>query len=135
MTHYASEGFGFPGGVGEEEFAALHGDPPSEGHIFRVISRPHFLPLPEPLAFTQYSTCFAHNVNLYVANGWKDEGYEAFTEKECIDWIASKPDRSIDVVLDGDPSLPEKIKKIKRAHASHKAEYDEDMDARRGKYI
>lgn len=135
MTHFASEGFGFPGGVGDEEYAHLYGDAPSEGHIFHVISRPHFLPLPAPLSYTQYSTCFAHNLAQYVAQGWTDEGYEAVTEKECIDWINAKPDCSIDLVLERNPAIKRQLKRNKPADAEHKLHYDQQLDNRRGKYV
>ena len=48
-----------------------------EGLIYRVISRPSDGPAPMGLTFTQYSTCFAHNIDKYVAHGWRDEAFES----------------------------------------------------------
>jgi len=137
MTHYACEGFGFPGGVGKEEYEHLFGDAPSEAHIFRVISRKSFLPLPEPLRYTQYSTCFAHNLDQYVSRGWTDEGYEAITEKACIDWINLKPDCSVEVLLNRDPGLQAKMRNTKQPNVDDRRAFEADMDAARrgGKYI
>ena len=112
---------------------------------------------PMGITFTQYSTCFSHNVQKrvrrrrgpiareaarppraparYIDHGWRDEGFESPIEKVCIDWINTKPDCSLDAVLKNNPDLAEKLKHAKPANWALKKEYERQQDNRRGKFI
>ena len=97
MAHFASNGFGIPGGIDGDDFKQLCDPKPTVGQVFRVISRPSFVPCPMGVTYTQYSTCPFEKVDLYTAHGWKDEGFESENEKVCIDWINTKVDCSFEV--------------------------------------
>lgn len=130
MSLFASRGFGKPGGIWTEEYDKIverKGD--TEGLIYRVISMPSFMP--SNISYTQYATCFSHNLHRYLENGWKDEGYESINEKECIDWISTKPDCSLEIVLKNNPGLEERALASSRP-ATSEQKYEQEM--RRGKY-
>ena len=120
--------------------------------LFRVISQPNSGPTPMGITFTQYSTCFSHNIQKrphgararavpnarprrYVDNGWRDEGFESPVEKECVDWINTKPDCSLEVVLKHNPDLAEKLKHGKPTNWALKKDWERQQDQRRGKFI
>ena len=71
----------------------------------------------------------------YVDNGWRDEGFESPVEKECIDWINTKPDCSLEVVLKNNPDLAEKLKHGRPTDWAAKKEWERQQDKRRGKFI
>ena len=103
--------------------------------LFRVISQPNSGPTPMGITFTQYSTCFSHNIQKYVDHGWRDEGFESPVEKECVDWINTKPDCSLEVVLKHNPDLAEKLKHGKPTNWALKKDWERQQDQRRGKFI
>lgn len=130
MTHFASEGFAAVGGIDADEFAMIDVEAP-EDYVYRVISQPSTL---APVTFTQYSTCFSHNIHKYVERGWKDEGFEAVYEKQCVDWINTKPDCSVQVVLANNPDLARALKEAKPQPRLAQLMRDRENDMRRGKY-
>ena len=71
----------------------------------------------------------------YVDNGWRDEGFESPVEKECVDWINTKPDCSLEVVLKHNPDLAEKLKHGKPTNWALKKDWERQQDQRRGKFI
>lgn len=70
-----------------------------------------------------------------MEHGWRDEGFESPVEKECIDWINTKPDCSLEVVLKNNPDLAEKLKNGKTTNWEIKAEYERQEDLKRGKFL
>lgn len=134
MALFASKGFDKIGGIGIEEYEKLvekHGS--TEGLVFHVISQPSLLPSPTGINFTQYTTCFLHNLHTYLEHGWEDEGFESVNEKDCIDWICTKSDCTFEAVLKNNPGLATKMLKMSQISAT--AEQMNDRDMRRGKYI
>lgn len=134
MSLWVSKGFDRPGGIGAEEFeklVELKGS--TEGLIYRVISQPSFLPSATGVTYTQYTTCFSHNLEHYLANGWKDEGFESITEKDCIDWINTKPDCSLEVIFKNNPNLESRLRRGRVEEERPHRRYDSDR--RRGTYL
>mmetsp|Transcript_15187 Transcript_15187/g.51031 ORF Transcript_15187/g.51031 Transcript_15187/m.51031 type:complete len:137 (-) Transcript_15187:1028-1438(-) len=109
MAHWASAGFGVPGGLDVADYAAISAQSSTEGLVFRVISMPSVVPCPQGASFTQYSTCLLDKLETYTAHGWRDERFESAREKECIDWINRRPDCSLDAVLRHDPALAHRV--------------------------
>ena len=52
-----------------------------------------------------------------------------------IDWINSKPDCSLEVVLENNPDLAERIKKAPPTNWEAKARWEKEQDNKRGKFI
>lgn len=129
MTHFASEGIEVPGGVDLGEYAMIDVEAP-EDYVYHVISQPKT----GPVTFTQYTTCFAHNLDKYLARGWKDEGFESVYEKQCVDWINTKPDCSVDVVLLNNPDIALALKDAKPVSRVAQMMRDREEAMRRGKY-
>ena len=70
-----------------------------------------------------------------VERGWRDEGFEAASEKRCVDWINTKPDCSLEAVLKNNPDLAERLKKAPPTNWAAKARWEKEQDHRRGKFI
>ena len=60
---------------------------------------------------------------------------ETQVEKECIDWINTKPDCSLEVVLRNNPDLAEKLRHAPRIDWEARQRWEREQDHKRGKFI
>ena len=133
----------------------------TEGCTYRVISQPSTVVCPMGITYTQYSTTFTHMLEVrpnfrqarrraltrgsvrararaqkMEDDGWKDEGFESANEAECLDWITTRPDHSLTVVLKNNPDLAEKVRRSRKTTFGLGPALEAyNNDFRRGKFV